>query len=169
MRIHITTTAPELAAVEIMQHMEAHGGEWIVNAVEDEGYVMARGPHARQLMRSGSPAIVEAITADWALAKLAGHLKMARARSKALGPRSAGPAPRSTVGRPAGEAANIIGRVRECVSRRYVTTRDVADELGIPTRAASRALFALKARKEVKVVERIARHVGHEYVYGAAA
>src|SRR5690242_1324317 len=69
MRTHITTDAPAEAAAILMAHMREHGGEWIVNAMQKEGFMAARvGTFAgRSLERSLSPCLCGPFSAKWDL------------------------------------------------------------------------------------------------------
>lgn len=78
--IQIKETEPGRAAHEIAAVMDAQGGEWIVNAVDDEGYIMARvgSIYAGMLQRSGSPSLVGPFNAGWKLSYIASDLRDAR-------------------------------------------------------------------------------------------
>ncbi|TPG50173.1 hypothetical protein EAH75_01360 [Rhodanobacter glycinis] len=78
--IQIKETGPYRAAHEIAGVMIAQGGEWIVNAIDDEGYIMARvgSRYADMLQRSGSPSLVGPFNAKWKLSFIAGDLRDAQ-------------------------------------------------------------------------------------------
>ena len=78
--IQIKETEPGRAAHEIADAMAAHGGEWIVNAIDDEGYIMARvgSRYAGMLQRSGSPTLAGPFNARWKLSFIAGDLRDAK-------------------------------------------------------------------------------------------
>lgn len=54
---HITDKSSNVGATGILALIAEHGGEWIVNAVDNEGYIVMRDgtSYAAQLRRSGSP------------------------------------------------------------------------------------------------------------------
>lgn len=59
MRIHVPQMKTDLAALDVLGWIDRYGGEWIVNAVEDEGFIMARmgTMDAERLERSGSDSL----------------------------------------------------------------------------------------------------------------
>lgn len=78
--IQIKEIEPGRAAHEIADVISAQGGEWYVNAIDDEGYIMARigSRYADMLQRSGSPSLVGPFSAGWKLSFIASDLRDAR-------------------------------------------------------------------------------------------
>lgn len=177
MRIHITTIAPESAAVEIMEHMQARGGEWIVNAVEDEGYVMARVGtlDGKRLERSLSPCLVGPFSSAWSLACVESDLKLSRAigyglKSSMAGrsvPISRGGAWMVTGYKPRGDEVTIV----EQLKREQLPVTELASRLNLPRKRVADLLRKLRTRKCVEVVrvEQIDGINVMQHVYGVAA
>ena len=174
MRIHITTIAPEAAAVEIMEHMQARGGEWIVNAVEDEGYVMARVGtlDGKRLERSMSPCLCGPFSAAWSMRVIRKDLKDARDGGKRIkySKHEHVEQIHFRPGRPPTGAVSAPAMVLKSLSSGAKTARELASELGIKHKSARRAVWVLCQREEVRVVQR-RQLTGclEECVYGVAA
>lgn len=168
MRMHITTNAPELAAREIMQHMESNGGEWIVNAVEKEGYILARGPYAKQLLRSGSRTLVGPIDATVPFDRLHGMLRLAHSKSLGEAPRKKRP---SESNRDVPIKPGTQQRAWAEMQKRNWTVRELADQLGVTRGIAMNAVQKLLRSRRVAVVERIETPGNNKptCVYGKAA
>jgi hypothetical protein len=173
MRIHITTVAPEEAAIEIMQHMESRGGEWIVNAVEDEGYVMARigTLDGKRLERSLSPCLCGPFDARWSLATMTIDLRAARAIGYGVKSSLKRPAEprRSHLGRPPGGHISPTHETLKRLEQRNWTVSELAADLNITRRSAQNAVQKLLRSNRAKLVERRPFCGGWMGVYGAAA
>lgn len=89
--IHITEISADKAALQIADVMDERGGQWLVNAVDDEGYIMARegSRYGKSLARSGSPSLtgpfdarckVSYITDDLTEAKACGLRRVSQSR-----------------------------------------------------------------------------------------
>lgn len=78
--ICIHELAADKAALVIAGLCSEKGGEWLVNAVEDEGFVAARigSPGGGRLARSGSPHLAGPFNARWSLHVIAADLADAR-------------------------------------------------------------------------------------------
>lgn len=82
--IQIKETEPFRAAQEIAQVMQERGGEWYVNAIEDEGYLMALfgSPDGGRMERSGSPSLSGPFSARWSLPMIAADLRESKEASQ---------------------------------------------------------------------------------------
>lgn len=168
MRIHITTDAPEEAANLLMAHMREHGGQWIVNAMQKEGFMAARvgTAAAKSLERSFSPCLcgpfndrwsAEYIEADMREANEIGYgMKSSEAgRSKAGRPKLDGP--------PRGDEVAVVEVLRE----RPLAAEPIAQRLGWKTKKVADHIRNLRLRNHVEVAgteptpgnQFIARHV----------
>lgn len=169
MRIHITTIAPESAAVEIMAHMQRHGGEWIVNAVEDEGYVMARVGtlDGKRLSRSCSPSLCGPFSAATTIDELEGRARIARRIS--LSGKSA-----SSQREPAERDDDWVSptrRAEEMLEDGPVKISDLVEVIGISRGAAHKLMYRLMESKRAKVLSEVPTGIGNGTVrtYGKAA
>ena len=84
--IQISEVAPDKAALKIADLCDERGGQWIVNAVEDEGFVAARVgyPFAQRLERSGSPNLTGPFNARWRVCDIAAHLAAAQVAGRSV-------------------------------------------------------------------------------------
>jgi hypothetical protein len=143
--IHITEVAADKAALQIADVMGAKGGEWLVNSVDDEGYVMARvgSPFAKQLERSGSPALVGPFSAAWKLSYIAGDLRDAQRLDSEVDTQP-----------PVPEA--ITAKMAKVLRNGPITVVEAANMLGMPQRTALTVIVRLvgrgMARRTGKVV-----------------
>lgn len=99
MRMHITTDNPEDAAAILMARMREQGGEWIVNAMQKEGFMAAQvgSPAGNSLERSMSPCLCGPFSALWDLGFVEADMREANEIGRAMKTSAAG---RSKPGRP---------------------------------------------------------------------
>lgn len=78
--IQVSEVAADKAALQIADVLDSEGGRWLVNAVEDEGFVMARVGtlECKRLERSGSPNLAGPFDARWLIAYIAEELRAAQ-------------------------------------------------------------------------------------------
>ena len=170
MRMHIITNAPELAAREIMQHMESHGGEWIVNAVEDEGYVMAKVGTlpGKRLSRSCSPSLCGPFSTDTSIDELEGRIRVARRISLGVKSDSA----RRDTPKPAHDEGweSPTHATLKLLGQRNITIAELRKELKLSRSGAHSVMARLVASNRARIVMRLpAANGGNFNVYGAAA
>jgi len=169
MRIHITTTAPEQAAVEIMRHMESHGGQWIVNAVEDEGYVMARVGTlcGKRLNRSCSPSLCGPFSTETSMDELEGRARIARRIS--LGGKSSSS---QREAQPKDDGwVSPTRRAEEMLEEGHIRISDLVEVIGISRGAAHKLMYRLIDSKRARIVSKIPTGIGKGTVctFGKAA
>ena len=84
--IQISEVAPDKAALKIADLCDERGGQWIVNAVEDEGFVAARVgyPFAQRLERNGSPNLAGPFNSRWLVCNIAADLAAAQVAGRSL-------------------------------------------------------------------------------------
>lgn len=168
MRIHSTTIAPEQAAVEIMRHM-ARGGEWIVNAVEDEGYVMARVGtlDGKRLSRSLSPSLCGPFSASTSVDEVEGRIRIARRIS--LGVKSDS-AQREAKAK-GDDWVSPTRRAEEMLAEGPVKIADLVETIGISRGAAHKLMYRLIESKRAQIVSRVPTGIGNGTVctFGRAA
>jgi hypothetical protein len=172
MRIHITTNAPHKAAREIMQHMESYGGEWIVNAVEDEGYIMARVGtlDGKRLGRSLSPALCGPFGCVTDLGMLSGELCVARAKS--LGVKADSDRIEKEKAKPVRDASweSPTQATLKLLEKQNITVAELREKLKLSRGGAHSVMARLVESNRAVVVERRPAANGSSiYVYGAAA
>ena len=137
--IQIKETEPGLAAHEIADVMAAQGGEWYVNAIDDEGYIMARmgSRYAGMLQRSGSPSLVGPLNAGWKLSFIAGDLGDAKRLSGAVDTQP-----------PVNEATTV--KMAKVLRNGPMTVVAAANILGLPKRTALTVITRLVGRGMAK-------------------
>jgi hypothetical protein len=170
MRIHITTTATEQAAREIMRHMESHGGEWIVNAVEDEGYVIAKVGtlEGKRLSRSFSPSLCGPFSFNTTLDELEGRLRIARRISLGVKSDSA----RRDTPKPAHDDGweSPTHATLKLLKQRNITVAELRKELKLSRSGAHSVMARLVASNRARVVMRLPASSGGNFnVYGAVS
>jgi hypothetical protein len=170
MRIHITTTAPEQAALQILNHMQNHGGEWIVNAVAGEGYILASGVHAKQLLRSGAVALSGVIHPSLSLDALSETLAGIRKVSKD----EVGEADDEDMQKDKPEHDDgwvpPTRAALELLETRHVTIAELRSALGVSRNGAHSVMRRLVESNRAVIVERLPAVNGSSVcVYGKAA
>jgi hypothetical protein len=169
MRIHITTNAPHKAAREIMQHMESYGGEWIVNAVEDEGYIMAKAGTlaGKRLSRSLSPSLCGPFSTNTTVDEVEGRIRIARRIS--LGVKSD-----SSIREAKPKDDDWVSptrRAEEMLQEGHVKIRDLVETIGITRNAAHKLMYRLVESKRARIVSQVPTGIGNGTVctFGAVA
>lgn len=172
MRIHITTDAPAEAAATLMAHMREQGGEWIVNAMQKEGFMAARvGTFAGQsLERSLSPCLCGPFNARWSLGVIEDDMREANEIGYGMKTSAAGRSkrgrPRHT-GKPQGDEIAVVEILRE----KPMAAATVAERAGWKTKKAADLLRKLLDRGCVVITgrEMTPGNFVERHVYGVAA
>jgi hypothetical protein len=144
--IHITEVAADKAALQIADVMDDKGGQWLVNSVDDEGYIMARvgSPFANRLQRSGATLAgpfnarwkIVFIAADLQEAKCVGNIKIARKAETA--------ARRMYRGKTIRRSRNtVMMHVALALSASPLTSDAIAERIGVDEQAVRNALRRL--------------------------
>jgi len=150
MRIHITTIAPAEAAAILMAHMREQGGEWIVNAMQKEGFMAARvGTFAgRSLERSLSTCLCGPFSDRWSLEFIEADMRDANEIGYGLKTSAAG---RSKPGRPRndGEPRGDEVHVVEILRERPLAIVPIAEMLGWKPKKVADHIRSLRRRDHV--------------------
>jgi len=169
MLIHITTIAPEQAAVEIMKHMDFHGGQWIVNAVEDEGYIMAKVGTlcGKRLSRSCSPSLCGPFSTGTSMDELEGRVRIARRIS--LGGKSASSQRKA---QPKDDGwVSPTRRAEEMLAEGNIRISDLVEVIGISRGAAHKLMYRLIESNRARIISQVPTGIGKGTVctFGKAA
>jgi hypothetical protein len=160
--IHITEVAADKAALAIADLCDDKGGEWLVNAVDDEGFVAARVgyPAGRRLARSGSPNIAGPFNARWRISVIAADLAAAQEAGRPVHAVDTS----SRIRKPQSRY-ELMTRILEMLSTRQCSMSDITQATGADVEAVRPALSRLKQSGEI--VSR--RNRDATYVYSLAA
>jgi len=144
--IQITETVADKAALQIADVMDDKGGEWIVNPVEDEGYVMARvgSPFANRLQRSGA-SLAGPFNARWKIVFIAADLQDAKCTGNVKIARKAATAARRmyrTTKTPRSRNT-VMMHVALALAARPLTSDVIAERIGVSEQAVRNALRRL--------------------------
>ena len=172
MRIHITETAPEKAAREVIRFAREHGGEWFANALEDDGYLIARVGtlDGKRLERSFSPCLCGPFSAEWSRPAIASDLRYARAVSLAVAAGQPIPeAHKSNRGRPPKGSRPRVEIALDKLKDKSMTIGELASALSVGRAAARNYVFKLMHGEQIRVIEQRASGSGSEAVFGVAA
>lgn len=152
--VHITDEAADRAAHLILASMLQHGGEWLVNPVEEEGYVMARvgTPFADRLQRSGAT-FVGPVDARWDAAFIEADLIEAKhGENGATKRKIRAAAKRIYRGRKIKRTRRtILSFVLQALTDKPLTADAVAEHVGISEQAAKNAIRRLKRSGRIRI------------------
>jgi Uncharacterized conserved protein len=142
--IQVSEVAPDKAALAIADVLDSEGGRWLVNAVEDEGFVMARVGtlEGKRLERSGSPNLAGPFGTLWRISYIAADLAAAQKagqRVRVITPRIRAPKSRY----------ELIERIVALLGVRQRAASDLAQATGTSVDTVRKALRRLKQSGEV--------------------
>ena len=144
--IQISEVAPDKAALAIADVLDSEGGRWLVNAVEDEGFVMARVGtlEGKRLERSGSPNLAGPFGTLWRISYIAADLAAAQKAGRRV--RAIETAPRNRKPR---SRVELIARIVDMLGVRSRGASDLARDAGVSVETLHKALRRLKESGEV--------------------
>lgn len=127
--------------------MDAQGGEWIVNAVDDEGYIMARvgSIYAGMLQRSGSPSLAGPFSARWKIVFIAADLQEAKSQHSAKMARKVETAARRLYrSKKVRRSRNtVMMHVTMALAPKPITSDVIAEKIGVDEQCVRNALRRL--------------------------
>jgi hypothetical protein len=162
--IQIKEIDPAKASLIIADELRERGGEWYVNAIDAEGFIMARmgSRYADMLLRSGSPALAGPFNDKWKLSFIASDLREAQALSRYIKPRPVDSLPITE--------DSAAARMAKLLQRGPMTAVAAANILGIHRRTALTAICRLVNRGMARSSGRVVNGGSgrNPYLYEAA-
>lgn len=173
--IQIKETCARKAALEIADVMDAQGGEWIVNAIDDEGYIMARvgSRYAGMLERSGSPSLAGPFNARWKVLFIANDLQEAKGAGNVKLARKVETASRRMYRSKTNRRSRntVMMHVAMVLAKQPLSTDALAEKVGVDEQAIRNALRRLVHTGRVQRGRKVAdqRRGGVRWLYEALA